>query len=126
MRRPVATKAELTPEQRAAFRSIREQAEIDRPGPDELIERGDVEEFVSQGAFMELLGWVEAIRRERERKGLSLTDVAERSGLTRAMVSKLENGHNPNPTLDTLARYALAMDLELKLSADPIPAADAD
>jgi len=121
MSRPVATRAEFTPDQRAAFRAIREQAEVDRPGPDELIDRGDAEEFVSQGAFMELLAWVDAIRRERERKGLSLTDVAERSGLTRAMVSKLENGRNPNPTLDTLARYSLAMDMELKLSAAPIP-----
>ncbi len=126
MSRPVATKAELTLEQRAAFRAIREQAEIDRPGPDELIEQSDVEEFVSQGAFMELLAWVDAIRRERERKGLSLTDVAERSGLTRAMVSKMENGRNPNPTLDTLARYALAMDMELKLSAVPIAADEAE
>ena len=38
------------------------------------------------------------------------------------MVSKLENGHNPNPTLDTLARYAMAMDMELKLTAEAIPA----
>jgi DNA-binding Xre family transcriptional regulator len=112
----------LTSEQRAAFRAIRERAEIDRPGPDELVERGDVEEFVSQGAFMELLAWIDALRHERKRKRLSLTDVAERSGLTRAMVSKLENGRNPNPTLDTLARYALALDMQVKLSADPIPA----
>ena len=126
MSKPALTKVELTPEQRAAFRAIREQAEFDRPGPDELVERGDVEEFVSQGAFMELLAWVDELRRERERKGLSLTEVAERSGLTRAMVSKLENGRNPNPTLDTLARYALALDMQVKLSADPIPPAGAD
>jgi DNA-binding phage protein len=126
MSKPASTKVELTPEQRAAFRSIREQAEIDRPGPDELIERGDVEEFVSHGAFMELLGLVDVLRHERERKGLSLTEVAERSGLTRAMLSKLENGRNPNPTLDTLARYAMAMDMELKLSADPMAADEAE
>ena len=75
---------------------------------------------------MELLGLVDTLRHERERKGLSLTEVAERSGLTRAMVSKLENGRNPNPTLDTLARYAMAMDRELKLSADPMPADEAE
>jgi DNA-binding phage protein len=126
MSKPVPTKVELTPEQRAAFRSIRERAETDRPGPDELVERGDVEEFVSHGAFMELLGLVDVLRHERERKGLSLTEVAERSGLTRAMLSKLENGRNPNPTLDTLARYAMAMDMELKLSADPMPADEAE
>jgi DNA-binding XRE family transcriptional regulator len=126
MNKPVPTKVKLTPEQRAAFKSIRQQAEADRPGPDELIERGDVEEFVSQGAFMELLIWVDALRRERERRGLSLTDMAKRSGLTRAMVSKLESGRNPNPTLDTLARYALALDMQVKLSADPLPAAEGE
>jgi len=56
---------------------------------------------------------------------LSLTDVADRSGLTRAMVSKLENGRDPNPTLDTLARYALALDMQVKLSAELIAAAEA-
>ena len=120
MSKPAPTKVELTAEQRATFRAQRERAETDRPGPDELVERGEVEEFVSQGAFLELLSLVDLLRRERERNGLSLTDVAERSGLTRAMVSKLENGRNPNPTLDTLARYAMAMDMELKLSAGPM------
>jgi DNA-binding Xre family transcriptional regulator len=126
MSKPAPTKVELTPEQRAAFRLIRERAEIDRPGPDELIARGDVEDFVSHGAFLELLGLIDGLRHERERKGLSLTEVSERSGLTRAMVSKLENGRNPNPTLDTLARYAMAMDMELKLSAEPIPAGESE
>ena len=51
-----------------------------------------------------------------------MTELAERSGLTRATLSKLENGRDPSPTLDTLARYAMAMDMELKLSVDPLPA----
>ena len=81
MSKPVPTKVELTPEQRDAFRSIRERAETDRPGPDELVERGDVEEFVSHGAFMELLGLVDVLRHEKgNRRGLSLTEVAERRG----------------------------------------------
>jgi transcriptional regulator with XRE-family HTH domain len=90
-----------------------------------LIERGDIKEFVSQGASMELLALVDELRHERERKGLSLTDVAERSGLTRAMVSRLENGRNPNPTLDTLARYALALDMRVKRSAELIRSTEA-
>jgi DNA-binding phage protein len=126
MSKPTPTKVDLTPEKRAAFRSIRDRAEIDRPGPDELLERGVVEEFVSHGAYMELLRLVDSLRHVREQKGLSVTEVAERSGLTRAMLSKLENGHNTNPTLDTLARYAMAMDMELRLSADPMSAAEAE
>src|SRR5205823_2912584 len=75
MNKPAPTKVELTTEQRAAFRAIRDQAEIERLGPDELVERGDVEEFVSQGVFMELLAWVDALRQKRKRKGLSLNEV---------------------------------------------------
>lgn len=125
MSKPASAKVELTPDQRAAFRAIRERAESDRAGPDELVARGEVDGFVSQGAFMELLGLIDEVRRERERKGLSLTEVAERSGLARAMISKLENGRNPNPTIDTLSRYAMAVDMELKLGAAPMPADDA-
>jgi DNA-binding Xre family transcriptional regulator len=110
----------LTAKQRAAFKAIRKRAEIDQPSLDELIERNEAEKFVSHGAFMELLTLVDAIRHERERRKLSLTEVAQRSGLTRAMVSKLENGRNPNPTLDTLARYALALDMQVKRSVEPV------
>lgn len=125
MSKPASTRVELTPDQRAAFRAIRERAKSDRPGPDELISRGEADGFVSQGAFMELLGLIDELRRERERRGLSLTEAAERSGLTLAMISKLENGRNPNPTIDTLSRYAMAVDMELKLGAAPMPVDDA-
>ena len=36
---------------------------------DEFVERGDVEDFVSQGAFMELLGLVDLLRHERDPQG---------------------------------------------------------
>ena len=42
----------------------------------------------------------------RERMGLSLTDLSGTvTGLTRAAISRLENGWNLNPTLETLFRY---------------------
>jgi transcriptional regulator with XRE-family HTH domain len=37
---------------------------------------------------------------------LSLADVAARSGIDKASLSRLENGLYPNPTMNTLARYA--------------------
>ena len=57
------------------------------------------------------------IRDARRRGGMSLADVAESSGLTRAAISRLENGRNLNPTFDTLRRYAVACGLELRLVA---------
>jgi len=54
-----------------------------------------------------------ALRAERERQGLSLTDLAARSGLERSAISKLETGKVLNPNLSTLRRYAAALGKQL-------------
>jgi transcriptional regulator with XRE-family HTH domain len=48
------------------------------------------------------------MRRVRKTAGLSLADVAERTGMDRGFVSRLETGQG-NPTVETLARYAAAL-----------------
>ncbi len=50
-----------------------------------------------------------ALRAERERQGLSLADINERTGIDRAALSRLENNEEANPTLSTLERYAEAV-----------------
>ncbi len=50
-----------------------------------------------------------AMRAERERLGLSLADIYERTGIDRAALSRLENNEEANPTLTTLERYAEAV-----------------
>ena len=50
-----------------------------------------------------------ALRAERERQGLSLADIQERTGIDRAALSRLENNEDANPTLTTLERYAEAV-----------------
>ena len=50
-----------------------------------------------------------ALRTERERQGLSLADIRERTGIDRAALSRLENTEDANPTLATLERYAEAL-----------------
>ena len=54
----------------------------------------------------QLLG---ALRAERQRLGLSLADIYERTGIDRAALSRLENNEDANPTLTTLERYAEAL-----------------
>lgn len=54
-----------------------------------------------------------ALRTERERLGLSLNDIFERTGIDRAALSRLENNENANPTLGTLERYAEALDKQI-------------
>jgi hypothetical protein len=53
--------------------------------------------------------FLSTLRREREARGLSLADVADRSGIGKAALSRLENGLQPNPTLATIQRYAEAL-----------------
>ena len=52
------------------------------------------------------------LRDERERHGLSMNQLAERSGLSQSMISLLEHDLR-NPTLDTLLRIADALELDL-------------
>jgi len=54
----------------------------------------------------------ELLRKERKRRQLSMSAVAERAGLSQQMVSYVERGLR-NPTLDTLLRMAAAMKLDL-------------
>lgn len=57
------------------------------------------------------------LKAERERRGLSLADMLARTGMSREALSRLENHRTPNPTVRTLARYAAAVGLELRLAA---------
>jgi transcriptional regulator with XRE-family HTH domain len=106
--------ANRTPEARARQAAIREQY-ADKPGLDELIRRGEVdpERITTMGAMGALLKATAAVRRAREARGLSLTEVARRSGLPLPTLSRLESGKNPRPTFETLARYAAGVGLEV-------------
>ena len=50
-----------------------------------------------------------ALRRERQRRGLSLSDVAGLTGISKGDLSKLETGKVGNPTVGTLRTYARAL-----------------
>ena len=90
------------------------------PGPDELRATGEVGELVPGGAAFALARLMFAPRKRREPMGLSLTDVSERSGLSRQAIHKLETGRNDNPTLGTLDRYALALDTGVTLRIEDV------
>jgi len=56
----------------------------------------------------------------REAAGLTLAEVSRRCGIDQPALSRLENGHNKNPTLETLWRYAAAVGRRLVLSTEAI------
>lgn len=111
----VFRKSDRTPEELAALRAERERFSRERPGLDDLIASGDFEGPFAHGDLMTLLSALARIKQERERRGLTLANVAEASGLDKAALSRLENGKLLNPTISTLWRYARAVGVELRL-----------
>ena len=108
-RRRRLSDAELTPEQRAAVEARRAERQTAQY-QDELAR--DIEAYRQECPPVgdpELIEALAGLRRERERQGLSLTDMAERTGIDRATISKLETGKIANPTIGTLRTYAKAL-----------------
>ena len=101
----------------------------DRPTLQSLIERREIdpERIMTLAAEESLLKGIIALKQAREDRGLSLSEVSRRSGIDLASLSRLESGKNPNPTFETLSRYAhvLGLRLELSLADSGVPAADA-
>ncbi len=121
-RRRIYRQTQRSPEELAELKAEREQFSLERPGPEELSASGEYDGPYRQGEFMALLCTLAALKQERQRQGMSLADVSERSGLDKAMLSRLENGKILNPTVATLWRYADAVNMTLKLSAEKVPA----
>jgi DNA-binding XRE family transcriptional regulator len=133
------TESELTPERRAKFEALRAklrrpealaEQEADREtyaalrGPDgrtKLSALVEVGEMTRAGADavrgrIRLGRELAGLRAMRERRGLTLDQVAERSGIDQPALSRLETGKQPNPTLATIARYAEAIGMEVELT----------
>jgi DNA-binding Xre family transcriptional regulator len=68
----------------------------------------------------ELAETVSELKTIREQLGISLTELADRTGMTVGNLSRLENMDGPNPTIDTLGRYARAIGhrIEIAVVAD--------
>jgi ribosome-binding protein aMBF1 (putative translation factor) len=108
-RRRRLANAELTPAQKAVIearraerRTVRYQLELKR----------DIEAYRQEykpARDPELIEALARLRRQRKQQGLSLTDMAERTGIDRATISKLETGKIANPTIGTLRTYARAL-----------------
>ena len=61
-----------------------------------------------------------SLKKLRTSLGMAIKDVARKSGLDVATLSRLENGRIFNPRLDTLSRYALSLGYEMKIEYIPV------
>lgn len=109
-----------TPEARA--RDAADRAKLDREYRDTgriatVGEKLDPEDLAT---FRTLIA---TLRDARLTRGMSLDQLAAKSKLDKAALSRLEAGKQSNPTIATLLRYARALDMPLTLSLGTHPTA---
>ena len=112
--------ANWTAADRARHRATLERFRNWQPSPEELIASGEATHLKLHGEYRGLRPFVEETKRARETAKLTLAEVSQRSGIDQPALSRLENGHNKNPTLDTLWRYAAAVGRRLVLTTETI------
>lgn len=108
---------ERTAADRARIQAIRERY-AGRPSPDALAASGDFEDTVQHGTYLRVRALCHQLKQARIAAGMTLADVAERTGIDVGALSRLENGRNANPTTDTLGRCAAAVGMTLALSLE--------
>jgi DNA-binding XRE family transcriptional regulator len=109
--RRVFRASQKTPSERQRERALRDKLQQEKPSLEDLIHCGDCDPEVdmTMGMYFDIQRALQALKQQRLACGLSIGDVANRSGLDRAVVSRLENGRQDNPTVATLMRYAAAI-----------------
>jgi DNA-binding XRE family transcriptional regulator len=117
---PARPQVRWTAADRARHQAIREKFRNWHPSPEELIASGEGANFDLHGEYRPLRPLLEGLRQAREAAGLTLAEVSRRCGIDQPALSRLENGHNKNPTLDTLWRYAAAVGRRLVLTTEAI------
>ncbi len=100
------TRRQLTPEERARVSQTRRLIAAEEP---EIRRKAKEYKQAYQAGRAALVDAVQMLKAEREKMGLSLADVADRAGMERPNLSRLENEAEANPTVATLVRYAEAL-----------------
>ncbi|WP_010588553.1 helix-turn-helix domain-containing protein [Schlesneria paludicola] len=110
----------LTAEQREIAEQMREIAEKEKP---EILAEGRRVKAASQALSAHLRGVMVLLKAVRKSQGLTLDEMALRTGIQKASLSRLENSDDEsNVTINTLYRIAEALDYEIQVSVVPRPA----
>jgi DNA-binding Xre family transcriptional regulator len=118
----VTRRTDRTPAEAARLRADRERYQRDKPTVDQLLAEGGHTDTVPLGEFIALHEMMFELKRERERQGLTLADLADRTGIDPAALSRLETGKQANPTFDTLCRIAHALQKAVVCGLRDLPA----
>lgn len=107
-----------TPEETARLKAAREAFQRAKPSLEELVAGGEYSPAIKQGEVLSMLALAAQIKALRQARQLSLTEVATRSGIDKAQLSRIENGLNANPTLATLETIVRSLGAQLRFIID--------
>jgi DNA-binding phage protein len=115
MGKSIQRKTGRSPEEAARLRALREHYQREKPSIASLEAQGAA--FTTMGEFMLTRGIAHELKLERERQGLTLAQLAERTGMDAATLSRIETRTAGNPTIGTLSRiaHALGKDISCRL-----------
>ncbi|MCC6680399.1 MAG: helix-turn-helix transcriptional regulator [Phycisphaeraceae bacterium] len=105
-------KVTLTDEQKQRHAEIRRQVDADK----QRLSREAMEVKARMDAAFAAM---QLLKAEREKRGISLTELAERTGIDKGNLSRMENNRNANPTLETLHRIARAIGGTIEFTFKP-------
>ena len=109
-------KIKRTAEEQARIDAIRNKYDREKPGPDQIVASGEYEGPVQAAHSWEVRRVMARLKAQRERQGLTIAQLAERSGVDKGAISKLETGRQINPTVDTLCRIAAGLGIKIGLT----------
>lgn len=110
-----AAKPKWTAADRARHKAVRQEFEH-CPTQEDLEASGAYDGPIKSGAYFAVKVLIHELKKAREAAGLTLAVVSKLTGMDQATLSRLENGRQPNPTVDTLWRYANAVGRQLVLT----------
>ncbi len=105
---------ELTSSQREAMAKVEAEVEQERNWLDAKSKE------VKQKHDAQVQRIATLLRDAREAAGLTLTELAEQTGITRQAISRIESGENRNPTVSTIVRLAEALNKEWVLDLQDV------
>ena len=105
----------LTPEQREIVEEVRRRVEEEKP---EILAESRRRTAADAVVSVQLRGAISLLKAVRKAQGLTLDEVARRTGIAKPTLSKLENAEG-NVTINTLQRLADALHHTVQISVTP-------
>jgi len=84
----------------------------------EEVSGGEYTPAMKHGEYLALMHFMNSLKAIRELKKLSLADLAERTGIDKGAISRLENGLTENPTIGTLERLARSIGKRIRIELE--------